>query len=48
MPVKIRLSWKHQVTSTMTCHTELFPHKFQTKTQNLAAFSKALKKIING
>lgn len=28
MPVRIWLPWKHQVPSTITCHTKLCPHEF--------------------
>ena len=39
MPVIIWLPWKHHVPCTMTCHTKLFPDKFQVKSESLMGFA---------
>ena len=44
LPVKIWLSWKHQIAWTKICHTKVLPDKFQEKLLLLVAFASILKK----
>ena len=46
MPVKIWLSWKRQVTWTVTCHIKLFPDNFYKKSPSLVAFASLLKTLL--
>ena len=46
MPVKMWLSWNHQVTWAVTCHIKLLPDKFQKKLPSLVAFALILRKLL--
>lgn len=48
MPVKIRLQWKHDVPSTMTCLIKLLPDKFQTNVAKFGSVHLNIEEVING
>lgn len=45
MPVKLRLSWEHQLLATVICHNKMFPDKVSERSPNVKFSASKLLKL---